>query len=159
MKYDLGQAADVDITTVGDRYVLESMLRTGSVIGGEQSGHIIFKDHAVTGDGILTSLMIMQAWIEAEVPMSELTRDLKIYPQLLVNVKVNDKQAALSDADVIEEADRVSEELGDSGRLLLRESGTEPLIRVMVEAETDEMCKEFTGRIVDKLKEKGHVVE
>ena len=146
-------------TSVGDKYVSESMIKNDYRIGGEQSGHIIFKDHAVTGDGILTSLMIMQAWIEAEVPLSELTRDLKIYPQLLVNVKVNDKQAALSDADVIEEADRVSEELGDSGRLLLRESGTEPLIRVMVEAETDEMCKEFTSRIVDKLKEKGHVVD
>ena len=128
-------------------------------IGGEQSGHIIFGDHAVTGDGILTSLMIMLAWIDAGTPLSELTEDLHIYPQLLKNVKVADKQAALSDPDVTLAADRVSDELGNHGRLLLRESGTEPLIRVMVEAETDEMCRENVEKIIDVLKQKGYAID
>ena len=146
-------------TQVGDKYVSENMMKNDFSIGGEQSGHIIFKEHAVTGDGILTSLMIMLAWIDAEAPLSELTEELKIYPQLLKNVKVADKQAALSDADVIEAADAVSDGLGNHGRLLLRESGTEPLIRVMVEAETDEMCRENVDRIVEVLHKKGHAVD
>lgn len=143
-------------TAVGDKYVSENMQKNDYSIGGEQSGHIIFKDHAVTGDGILTSLMIMLAWIDSEAPLSELTSELTIYPQLLVNVKVADKKAALSDPDVMLTADEVSDELGNHGRLLLRESGTEPLIRVMVEAETDELCKENVDRIVQVLTEKGH---
>ncbi len=146
-------------TQVGDKYVSENMMKNDFSIGGEQSGHIIFKEHAVTGDGILTSLMIMLAWLDAEAPLSELTEDLKIYPQLLKNVKVADKEAALRDADVIEAADAVSDGLGNRGRLLLRESGTEPLIRVMVEAETDELCRENVDRIVDVLHAKGHAVD
>ena len=146
-------------TPVGDKYVCESMMQHDFSIGGEQSGHIIFKEHAVTGDGILTSLMIMLAWIDADRTLSELTEDLTIYPQLLKNVKVDDKDAALSDADVIEAADAVSDRLGNKGRLLLRPSGTEPLIRVMVEAETDELCRENVERIIDVLRDKGHVVE
>ena len=146
-------------TPVGDKYVSENMEKNGYSIGGEQSGHIIFKEHAVTGDGILTSLMIMLAWLDAERPLSELTSGLTIYPQLLKNVKVADKEAAMSDPDVILIADEVSDELGASGRLLLRESGTEPLIRVMVEAETEEMCSVNVERVIDVLKKKGHVVE
>ena len=129
----------------------------GYVIGGEQSGHIIFKEHAVTGDGILTSLMIMEAWLHYGKPMSMLTGDLVIYPQLLENVKVKDKVAAREDEDVQKAAKEVTESLGDAGRLLLRESGTEPLIRVMVEAETDEMCRKNVDKIVKVLHEKGHV--
>ena len=144
-------------TAVGDKYVCENMMANGYVIGGEQSGHIIFKEHAVTGDGILTSLMIMEAWLHYGKPMSMLTGDLVIYPQLLENVKVKDKVAAREDEDVQKAAKEVTESLGDAGRLLLRESGTEPLIRVMVEAETDEMCRKNVDKIVKVLHEKGHV--
>ena len=144
-------------TAVGDKYVCENMMANGYVIGGEQSGHIIFKEHAVTGDGILTSLMIMEAWLHYGKPMSMLTGDLVIYPQLLENVKVKDKVAAREDEDVQKAAKEVTESLGDAGRLLLRESGTEPLIRVMVEAETDEICRENVDKIVKVLHEKGHV--
>lgn len=146
-------------TAVGDKYVCENMMANDYVLGGEQSGHVIFREHAVTGDGILTSLMIMEAWLHYDKPLSLLTNDLVIYPQLLVNVKVKDKVAAREDKDVQKAAGEVTEALGDAGRLLLRESGTEPLIRVMVEAETDEMCRENVDRIVQVLKDKGHVVE
>lgn len=146
-------------TAVGDKYVCENMMANDYAIGGEQSGHIIFKEHAVTGDGILTSLMIMEAWLHYDKPLSLLTKELVIYPQLLVNVKVKDKVAAREDADVQKAADEVTANLGESGRLLLRESGTEPLVRVMVEAETDEMCRVNVDRIVQVLKDKGHVVE
>ncbi len=146
-------------TAVGDKYVCENMMANEYVLGGEQSGHIIFREHAVTGDGILTSLMIMEAWLHYNKPLSLLTKELVIYPQLLVNVKVKDKIAAREDADVQRAAKEVTEALGNAGRLLLRESGTEPLVRVMVEAETDEMCRENVDRIVQVLKDKGHVVE
>ena len=146
-------------TAVGDKYVCENMMENDYRLGGEQSGHIIFKEHAVTGDGILTSLMIMQAWLSSGKPLSLLTKDLVIYPQLLVNVKVKDKVAAREDVDVKRAAAAVEKTLGDAGRLLLRESGTEPLIRVMVEAETDEMCKTNVDHIVRVLEEKGHVVK
>lgn len=146
-------------TAVGDKYVCENMMENDYSIGGEQSGHIIFKEHAVTGDGILTSLMIMEAWLSEKRPLSQLTEELVIYPQLLVNVKVKDKVAAREDADVQRAAEEVSANLGDAGRLLLRESGTEPLIRVMVEAETDELCKENVNHIVQVLKDKGHIIE
>ena len=124
---------------------------------GLYKAFIIFKEHAVTGDGILTSLMIMEAWLHYGKPMSMLTGDLVIYPQLLENVKVKDKVAAREDEDVQKAAKEVTESLGDAGRLLLRESGTEPLIRVMVEAETDEMCRKNVDKIVKVLHEKGHV--
>lgn len=146
-------------TAVGDKYVCENMMANDYVLGGEQSGHVIFREHAVTGDGILTSLMIMEAWLHYDKPLSLLTKDLVIYPQLLVNVKVKDKIAAREDEDVQRAAGEVTKALGDAGRLLLRESGTEPLIRVMVEAETDDMCRENVDRIVQVLKDKGHVVE
>lgn len=146
-------------TAVGDKYVCENMMANDYVLGGEQSGHIIFKEHAVTGDGILTSLMIMEAWIHYNKPISLLTKELTIYPQLLVNVKVKDKVVAREDVDVQKAAEEVVANLGDAGRLLLRESGTEPLVRVMVEAETDEMCKENVDHIVQVLKDKGHVIE
>lgn len=146
-------------TAVGDKYVCENMIENDYVFGGEQSGHIIFREHAVTGDGILTSLMVMEAWLSTEKPLSLLTKELVIYPQLLVNVKVKDKVIAREDADVQKAADEVVANLGDSGRLLLRESGTEPLVRVMVEAETDEMCKTNVNHIVQVLKDKGHVIE
>ena len=146
-------------TAVGDKYVCENMMEHNYSIGGEQSGHIIFKEHAVTGDGILTSQMIMEALISSGKTLAELTEDLVIYPQLLVNVKVRDKLAARLDVDVQDAEEAVKNNLGNAGRLLLRESGTEPLIRVMVEAESEEMCKENVDRIVQVLKKKGHVIE
>ncbi len=145
-------------TAVGDKYVCENMMEYGYVLGGEQSGHIIFKEYAETGDGILTSLMIMEAWLSSGKPLSLLTKDLVIYPQSLVNVKVKDKIAARDDLDVKKVACEVDKDLEGVGRLLLRESGTEPLIRVMVEAETDKMCTEYVDRVVSVLKDKGHVV-
>ncbi len=141
-------------TAVGDKYVCANMMEHGYVLGGEQSGHIIFSEHAVTGDGILTSLMIMEAMLAGDKPLSELTKDLTIYPQLLVNQRVKDKELALGDADVKAAAKEVEEALGDEGRLLLRESGTEPLIRVMVEAKTDELCEKNVYRIIDVIRQK-----
>ena len=146
-------------TAVGDKYVCENMMTNNHSIGGEQSGHIIFSKYAVTGDGILTSLMLMEVMLEQKKPLSQLSLGLVIYPQLLENVKVRDKKAAREDADVIEIAKEVEEKLGDEGRLLLRESGTEPLIRVMVEAKTDAICRTCVDKVVNVLKEKGHVVE
>lgn len=146
-------------TSVGDKYVCENMMENGYSLGGENSGHIIFREHAVTGDGILTSLMVMEVWIRSGKPMSTLTKDLIIYPQLLVNVKVKDKVAAREDEDVQRAAHEVEDALGDRGRLLLRESGTEPLVRVMVEAENDELCRQNVNHIVQVLKDNGHVIE
>lgn len=143
-------------TDVGDKYVCANMMENGYVLGGEQSGHIIFSDYAVTGDGILTSLVIMEAMLHKKMPMSQLTEDLIIYPQLLVNVRVKDKLAAREDADVLAAAAEVEQALGEDGRLLLRESGTEPLIRVMVEAKTNELCKENVDHVIQVLKAKGH---
>lgn len=135
-------------TAVGDKYVCENMMQNDYSIGGEQSGHIIFREHAVTGDGILTSLMIMEAYLSYGKPLSMLTKELVIYPQLLVNVKVKDKLAAREDPDVKRAEDEVVTALGNAGRLLLRESGTEPLVRVMVEAESDELCRKNVDHIV-----------
>ena len=138
-------------TAVGDKYVCENMMKNGHCLGGEQSGHIIFSKHATTGDGILTSLKMMEAMIEKKQSFSELTRELRIFPQILINVKVQDKKQALEDAEVLAAADKVSEELEGNGRILLRPSGTENLVRVMVEAETDEICREMAERVVLKL--------
>ncbi|MCM1273059.1 MAG: phosphoglucosamine mutase [Clostridium sp.] len=146
-------------TTVGDKYVYECMLENGYVLGGEQSGHIIFSKYARTGDGVLTSLKLMEVVIESKAAMSELTRNLKIYPQLLINVKVADKKPVMNDADVLKATDDVAKRLGDNGRVLLRESGTEPVVRVMVEAETDEICRECAESVVQVIKEKGYEVQ
>lgn len=143
-------------TAVGDKYVYECMDQNGHILGGEQSGHIIFSKYASTGDGILTSLMIMEVMLEKKTSISELLKEVTIYPQILVNVRVNDKKAAREDEVVQAAAAKVEKELGDEGRLLLRESGTEPLIRVMVEAKTDELCKHYANMIVDALKKQGH---
>lgn len=146
-------------TAVGDKYVYENMMQNGHSIGGEQSGHIIFSQLATTGDGILTSLKLMEAMLEKKAKLSELIKPVKIYPQLLVNVKVYDKKAAEQDADVQAAVKAVEEALGNTGRILVRESGTEPLLRVMVEAETDEICNKYVYQVVDVLKAKGHAIE
>ena len=136
-------------TAVGDKYVCENMMKNGYCLGGEQSGHIIFSKHATTGDGILTSLKIMEAVLESKATLSELTRELRIYPQLLINVRVKDKKRVMEDDRLKEVEQKVSKELGDDGRLLLRPSGTEPLVRVMVEAGSDELCKKYVDEVVE----------
>ena len=145
-------------TAVGDKYVYENMLQNGHGIGGEQSGHIIFQKYAATGDGILTSLMLMEVMLEKKMKLSDLKKDVVIYPQLLKNVRVADKPAARQDEDVVAAVKKVEEALGENGRILLRESGTEPVIRVMVEAETDEICEQHVDSVIEVLKQKGHVI-
>ena len=146
-------------TAVGDKYVFENMMEHGHSIGGEQSGHIIFSKYSTTGYGVLTSLMIMETILGRKVKLSELFHSLTIYPQLLVNVKVSSKDAVMNDADVVKLNDEIAAELGDDGRLLLRQSGTEPVIRVMVEAATDELCEKYVYKMVDLIKAKGYAVE
>ena len=146
-------------TAVGDKYVYENMSRTGNCLGGEQSGHIIFSKYATTGDGILTSLKIMEVMLEKKETLGKLASEVTILPQLLKNVRVADKAAALNDPDVQAAGKAVDEALGNDGRLLLRQSGTEPLIRVMVEAETPEICEKYVDQVIDVLKKKGHVTE
>lgn len=138
-------------TDVGDKYVCENMMANGYCLGGEQSGHIIFSKHATTGDGILTSLKLMEAMLEKKSTLGILKRELKILPQLLVNVRVNDKDAVINAPSVKQAAQKVTDELGSNGRLLLRTSGTEPLVRVMVEAETDELCKMYVEMITEEI--------
>lgn len=145
-------------TAVGDKYVNANMTENGHSLGGEQSGHIIFSKYAVTGDGVLTSLMLMEVMLEKKQRLSELRKDLKIYPQVLKNVRVADKPAARNDADVIAAVEKVEKALGSEGRILLRESGTEPVIRVMVEAGTEELCNEYVDEVVAVLEKKGHAV-
>ena len=142
-------------TKVGDKYVYENMKENGYNIGGEQSGHIIFSKYASTGDGILTSLKMMQAMIGRKKKMSEMYDGFVMYPQVLENVRVSDKKAAQDDAEVREAIKEVEETLGDKGRILVRESGTEPVVRVMVEAETTEICQEMVNKVVEVMKRKG----
>ena len=141
-------------TAVGDKYVYEYMNENGCCIGGEQSGHIIFSKYASTGDGILTSLKIMEVMMAKKKKLSQLTEDLVIYPQVLENVRVTDKAVVQADADVQAAVQKVSEALGDTGRILVRESGTEPVIRVMVEAKTEEICQNHVDTIVKIIKDK-----
>ena len=146
-------------TAVGDKYVYENMLKNGHVLGGEQSGHIIFSKHARTGDGILTAIMLMEVMMETKKTMSELAKPVEIYPQKLTNVRVADKAAAQADPDVAAAVDAVANALGTTGRILVHESGTEPVIRVMVEAKTQEMCDTYVNQVVEVIKAKGHAVE
>ncbi|HBZ02769.1 MAG TPA: phosphoglucosamine mutase, partial [Lachnospiraceae bacterium] len=148
---------EYDKTKVGDKYVYENMVQTGNRIGGEQSGHIIFTKYATTGDGILTSIKMMEVMLAKEKPMSELAAPVVFYPQVLKNVRVKSKPDAQNDADVQAAVAKVSEELGDTGRILVRESGTEPVIRVMVEAESDEICEKYVDQVIKVIEEKGHL--
>lgn len=150
---------DYEKTAVGDKYVYENMLKNGHVIGGEQSGHIIFSKHARTGDGILTAIMLMEVMMETKMSLAELAKPVEIYPQKLTNVRVADKAAALNDTDVAKAIDDVAAILGTTGRILVRESGTEPVIRVMVEAKTQELCDQYVASVVEVIKAKGHAVE
>ncbi|HAH18645.1 MULTISPECIES: phosphoglucosamine mutase [Eubacterium] len=146
-------------TAVGDKYVYENMRTNGHRIGGEQSGHIIFQKYATTGDGILTSIKMMEVMLAKKKTLSELASPVTIYPQVLKNIRVADKEEARDDADVKKAVKEIAEKLGDDGRILVRESGTEPLIRVMVEAKTNEICEEYVDYVIDVIKKKGHAVE
>lgn len=145
-------------TAVGDKYVYEYMAKHDCRLGGEDSGHIIFSKYATTGDGILTSLKMMEVMIARKAKMSELASQLKIYPQVLVNVKVHDKTIAQNDPDVQKAVKSAEIALGETGRILVRESGTEPLIRVMAEAPTEDACYEQVNAIVDVIRAKGHAI-
>jgi phosphoglucosamine mutase len=143
-------------TPVGDKYVFEEMQKNEYYIGGEQSGHILFLENAVTGDGLLTALKLLEILKNTGKTIQELSEGLFIYPQLLKNVKVNDKEKALEDEELKKVIDSVSEELGNEGRILVRPSGTEPLVRVMVEAKSDELCDLYVSRVVDFIEKKGY---
>ncbi|MBQ1459203.1 MAG: phosphoglucosamine mutase [Butyrivibrio sp.] len=143
-------------TAVGDKYVYEYMTENNCVIGGEQSGHIIFSKYATTGDGIMTSIKMMEVMLARKKKMSELCSPLTIYPQVLENIRVTDKTAAQNDPDVVAKVDAVAKDLGDSGRILVRESGTEPVVRVMVEAEDKETCRNYVESVIRVIKDKGY---
>lgn len=143
-------------TAVGDKYVYENMAATGHCLGGEQSGHIIFSKHATTGDGILTSLKLMEVVLERKQPLDKLADEVEIYPQVLKNVRVKDKKAAQDDETVQAEVAAVSEALGEDGRILLRQSGTEPVVRVMVEAPDMDTCERYVDQVIAVMREKGH---
>lgn len=145
-------------TAVGDKYVYEYMTKNGCRIGGEQSGHIIFSKYASTGDGILTSLKMMEVMLARKKKMSELSEGFTVYPQVLKNIRVHNKAEAQNDNDVQAAVKSVAEKLGDSGRILVRESGTEPVIRVMVEAESEETCQKYVDEVIAVIKAKGHAV-
>lgn len=146
-------------TAVGDKYVNENMMANGHCIGGEQSGHIIFSKYASTGDGILTSLMVMGVILDKKQSLAALCAPVKIYPQVLKNVRVADKKTARENPKVVEAIQRVTDTLGDEGRILVRESGTEPVIRVMVEAATDELCEEHVDAVIAVMEAEGLIVK
>ncbi len=143
-------------TAVGDKYVYENMVANNYRIGGEQSGHIIFRKYATTGDGILTAIKMMEVMLEKKQPLSKLAEPMTAYPQVLKNVRVKDKKAAREDAAVAAAVERVAAALGGDGRILVRESGTEPVIRVMVEAGDPKLCEEYVDSVVNTIIERGH---
>ncbi len=145
-------------TAVGDKYVYENMSANGHCLGGEQSGHIIFSKNATTGDGILTSLKVMEAMLEKKQSLGKLASEVEIFPQVLKNVKVKDKKAAQDDPAVQAEVAKVTESLGNDGRILLRQSGTEPVVRVMVEASSLEICEKYVDQVIEVMKAQGHVL-
>ena len=149
---------DYEKTAVGDKYVYENMVKNHFRIGGEQSGYIIFSQYATTGDGILTAIKVMEVLMEKKMPLSELASPVRIYPQVLKNIKVRSKPEAQNDPDVQAAVAAVAEKLGDTGRILVRESGTEPVIRVMVEADTEEICNEYVDSVLEVIRSKGHAV-
>ena len=160
MGLDISLAAhgiSVEKTDVGDKFVYEQMEAGGAVLGGEQSGHIIFSKYATTGDGILTSLMIMEAMISSDKKLGELCSDFKFLPQYTVNLKVRDKRAAVSDREITDLVQKCCRELLGLGRVILRASGTEPVIRVMTEADTEEKCRSYCQRVADAIKAKGYL--
>ena len=145
-------------TAVGDKYVWENMRANGHLIGGEQSGHIIFSKYATTGDGLITAIKVMQVMLDTKLPLSKLAAPVVIYPQVLKNVIVDDKDGTMADPSVTASVARVEESLGGTGRVLLRKSGTEPVLRVMAEAQTDERCEAAVDEIIEAMRTSGHLV-
>ena len=145
-------------TAVGDKYVAENMRANGHLIGGEQSGHIIFGKYANTGDGLLTAIKLMQVMLDRKKTLSELAAPVREYPQQLTNVEVDDKDATLNDPAVVAAEQTVTERLGDEGRILVRKSGTEPVLRVMVEAATHALCEENVAYVIDVMQKSGHLI-
>ena len=143
-------------TTVGDRFVYECMQKNDYSLGGEQSGHIILKKYATTGDGLLTAIMIAEEVCDSKMSLSKLVDAVKLYPQYTKNIRVKDKEKALSDEEVLKEKDKVERLINGKGRILLRKSGTEPVVRVMVEAETHELCEEYSGMVAKVIIQRGH---
>lgn len=143
-------------TQVGDKYVSEEIKNNGYSIGGEQSGHIIFTKYATTGDGVLTSLKLIETMVKQKMPLSLMVKDLTIFPQSLKNVRVKDKNTVLQDQEILETIDNITEDLGDSGRIIVRPSGTEPLIRIMVEAENEEICNKHIDTVSKIIEDKGY---
>lgn len=146
-------------TAVGDRYVYERMQKNGYSLGGEQSGHIILKKYATTGDGILTAIMLTEEICDSKFPLSKLAEQVMLYPQKTVNLKVKDKNAVINDTEVAKEKEKIEALIDGNGRILLRKSGTEPIIRVMAEAQTKEKCDEYVEMLKNKIIERGHVIE
>ena len=146
-------------TPVGDKYVGEKMRLNGYGLGGEESGHIIFSKHAVTGDGILTSLKIMEAMLEQKQSLASLAAPVTIFPKLLKNVRVLEKEAVLADKEVLAAVSEAEQKMGNQGRILFRASGTEPLVRVMVEAKTEQMCMQYVEEVIDVIRRKGYIAE
>ena len=146
-------------TKVGDRFVYECMQENNYTLGGEQSGHIILKKYATTGDGLLTAIMITEEMRDRKSSLSSLAEPVMLYPQYLVNLRVKDKGAVTADSDVLNAVADVEKLINGAGRALLRQSGTEPVIRVMIEAESDELCHTYANRIADVIKAKGHCVD
>jgi phosphoglucosamine mutase len=145
-------------TAVGDRFVYENMVANDHLIGGEQSGHIIFRKYATTGDGLLTALKVMQCMLKKKTTLSQLTAPITMYPQVLKNVVVTDKDETLNHPAVQQAVRDEEARLGDSGRILLRKSGTEPLLRVMAEAESVADCEKSVDAIIDAMRQQGMLV-
>ena len=145
-------------TDVGDKYVYEAIKKDGYSLGGEESGHIIFSKYASTGDGLITAIKIMEAYIESKLPSSKLSDGFFMYPQITKNVKVKDKDAVLSDSEILKRVEEIKNKLGNDGRMLLRKSGTEPVVRVMAEAEDEKIINKYIDEVVDLIYKKGYNV-
>jgi phosphoglucosamine mutase len=146
-------------TTVGDKYVHEAMIKDDCSIGGEQSGHTIIRKYASTGDGILTAIMVTECMMESKLPLSKLASPVKMFPQVTKNIEVKDKEAVMNDEKIKAAVEEIQQTLGDNGRILLRKSGTEPVLRVMVEAPTFEECERNVDRVISAMDRKGYLVE
>jgi phosphoglucosamine mutase len=146
-------------TAVGDRFVYECMQENDYSLGGEQSGHIILKKYATTGDGILTAIMLTEEICDSKQKLSKLREAVVLYPQYIKNVRVKDKEAVMNDSEVKLAFEQVQSEIGENGRALLRKSGTEPVVRVMIEFEDEEKCVEYADRICQVIAQRGHTVE
>ncbi|MGM9664752.1 MAG: phosphoglucosamine mutase, partial [Eubacteriales bacterium] len=148
-----------ELTSVGDRFVYECMQKNGYRLGGEQSGHIILRKYATTGDGLLTAIMLTEEMRDRKTTLSKLAEPVKLYPQTVKSIRVTSKEAALSDPDVQAEFDAINKEINGNGRALLRASGTEPVVRIMLECETEELCRKYTDRLFEIMNKRGYCCE